>query len=223
MLCGSLLPTRAAASFPTVAARPFGPTLVRSHAHWAVTHRRWATKPPRPGSSDATRPSHATARAAFEVTLPSSRLRRRHGRASPADGSAHLLWDQREDWPTYRGISRPLTVGFLPVLGVDLAHLMWGLTPLTPPAGTSQRPPQPPGTPQQRRHGVHATARTSGPQRCPQCYVAVNQRRGQKDVGTRENWVFAVSLYVGSRWPLTPARCGPSSPKTPARCGPFAL
>ena len=75
--------------------------------------------------------------------MPSFRLRRRHGRAHPAYGLAHLLWDHRLDWPTYRRISRPYSVGFLPVLSVDLAHLMWRLTPAPRVAG-SPGPRSPP-------------------------------------------------------------------------------
>jgi hypothetical protein len=65
---------------------------------------------------------------------------KRHGadrRAGVARGLAHLLWDQKEDWPTYCGISRPQSVGHLPILGVSPAHLLWGLTPSSP-AGPSR-------------------------------------------------------------------------------------
>jgi len=108
------------------------------------------------------RASRPPPRGALKVKTPSCGHRRRHGRVRPAHGSAHLLWDQKEDWPTVRGIFRPQSVGYPLVLGVSPAHLMWGLTeaPLRFAssifkAGTytpcrSQRTPahpQPPGAP----------------------------------------------------------------------------
>jgi len=98
---------------------------VRSHARWAVTHIRWTKNPTHGGPSDAPRPPP---RGALRVTTPSDKRHGEDRRAGVAHGSAHVLWDQKEDWPTYCEIFRPQSVRYLPALGVSPAHLLWGLT-----------------------------------------------------------------------------------------------
>ncbi len=85
----------------------------KSHARWAI--RRHAPRPrPRAALSGLKRPQTS---ATEKTGAPASR------------GLAHVLWDQKEDWPTYCESFRPQSVGYLPALGVSPAHLMWGLTP----------------------------------------------------------------------------------------------